>query len=50
MAYPPGIPIITPGERISSEIIEYIKFIKNQHSMMTDTEDPYVENIKVLGI
>ncbi len=50
MAYPPGIPIITPGERISREIIEYIKFIKNQHSMMTDTEDPYVENIKVLGI
>ncbi|WFD10177.1 aminotransferase class I/II-fold pyridoxal phosphate-dependent enzyme [Tepidibacter hydrothermalis] len=50
MAYPPGIPIITPGERISSEIIEYIKFIKNQHGMMTDTEDPYVENIKVLGI
>ncbi|MCT4509548.1 MAG: aminotransferase class I/II-fold pyridoxal phosphate-dependent enzyme [Tepidibacter sp.] len=50
MAYPPGIPIITPGERISSEIIEYIKFIKKQHGMMTDTEDPYVENIKVLGI
>jgi len=50
MAYPPGIPIITPGERISHEIIEYIKFIKNQHGMMTDSEDPYVENIKVLGI
>ncbi|MCY6355218.1 aminotransferase class I/II-fold pyridoxal phosphate-dependent enzyme [Clostridium sp. ZS2-4] len=50
MAYPPGIPIITPGERISRDIIEYIKFLKNQHSMLTDTEDPYVENIKVLGI
>lgn len=50
MAYPPGIPIITPGERISGEIIEYIKFIKKQHGMMTDSEDPHVENIKVLGI
>lgn len=50
MAYPPGIPIITPGERISRDIIEYIKFLKNQHSMLTDTEDPYVDNIKVLGI
>jgi arginine/lysine/ornithine decarboxylase len=28
MAYPPGIPIITPGERISGDIIEYIKFLK----------------------
>ncbi|WP_407647642.1 aminotransferase class I/II-fold pyridoxal phosphate-dependent enzyme [Clostridium brassicae] len=49
MAYPPGIPIVTPGERISRDIIEYIKFLKNQHSMLTDTEDPYVERIKVLG-
>ncbi|MCY6372044.1 aminotransferase class I/II-fold pyridoxal phosphate-dependent enzyme [Clostridium ganghwense] len=50
MAYPPGIPIVTPGERISREIIKYIRFLKNQHSMLTDTEDPYVENIKVLGM
>ncbi|QEK13655.1 aminotransferase class I/II-fold pyridoxal phosphate-dependent enzyme [Crassaminicella thermophila] len=50
MAYPPGIPIVTPGERISKEMIYYIKFLKSQHSMLTDTQDPYVENIKVLGI
>lgn len=50
MAYPPGIPIVTPGEKISKEIINYIKFLKSQHSMLTDTADPYVEHIKVLGI
>ena len=50
MAYPPGIPIVTPGEKISKDIINYINFLKNQHSMLTDTEDPYVENIKVLGV
>ncbi|TCO74555.1 aminotransferase class I/II-fold pyridoxal phosphate-dependent enzyme [Marinisporobacter balticus] len=50
MAYPPGIPIVTPGERINREMIHYIKFLKSQHSMLTDTQDPYVENIKVLGI
>ncbi|MCY6485213.1 aminotransferase class I/II-fold pyridoxal phosphate-dependent enzyme [Clostridium aestuarii] len=50
MAYPPGIPIVTPGEKISKEIINYIKFLKSQHSMLTDTEDPYVEHIKVLGV
>jgi arginine/lysine/ornithine decarboxylase len=50
MAYPPGIPIVTPGERISKDMIEYIRYIKSQHSMLTDTEDPQVEYIKVLGI
>jgi len=50
MAYPPGIPIVTPGERICKDMIEYIRYIKSQHSMLTDTEDPQVEYIKVLGI
>lgn len=50
MAYPPGIPIVTPGERISRKMIEYIKTLKKQHSMLTDTEDPYVNQIKVLGV
>lgn len=50
MAYPPGIPIVTPGERISCEIIDYVKFLKSQNSMLTGTEDPYVNNINVLGM
>lgn len=49
MAYPPGIPIITPGERISQEIVNYIKFLKKEKTMLTDSEDPYVNSIKVLG-
>lgn len=50
MVYPPGIPIVTPGERISKEIIEYVKLLKSQHSLLQGTEDPYVEYIKVLGM
>jgi len=49
MAYPPGIPIVTPGEMISTEIIEYIQFLKKQDSMLTGTQDPYVDFINVLG-
>jgi arginine/lysine/ornithine decarboxylase len=49
MAYPPGIPIVTPGERISKEIIEYIQFLKSQNSMLTGTQDAYANNINVLG-
>ena len=49
MAYPPGIPIITPGEMINKEIIEYIQFLKKQNSMLTGSQDPYVDYINVLG-
>lgn len=50
MAYPPGIPVVTPGERITSEMIEYIMRLKEEHSLLQGTEDPYVEYIKVLGV
>ncbi|MBN2260553.1 MAG: aminotransferase class I/II-fold pyridoxal phosphate-dependent enzyme [Clostridiales bacterium] len=50
MVYPPGIPIITPGERISSSIIEYIEFLKLQDTVITGPEDPDVKYIKVLGM
>ncbi|MBS3994182.1 MAG: aminotransferase class I/II-fold pyridoxal phosphate-dependent enzyme [Alkaliphilus sp.] len=50
MAYPPGIPVVTPGERISKEMIEYIKVLKEEKSLLQGTEDSYVNYIKVLGI
>lgn len=50
MAYPPGIPVVTPGERISEEMIEYVKELKKKASLLQGTEDPYVEYIKVLGV
>lgn len=50
MVYPPGIPIIIPGERISQEIIDYIEFLKTQDTVITGPEDSEVEYIKVLGI
>ncbi len=49
MAYPPGIPVITPGEKITEEIVEYIEILKEQKSMLQGTEDPYVNYIKILG-
>lgn len=49
MTYPPGIPVVTPGERISKEIVEHIKVLKKQPSLLQGTEDPYVDTVKVLG-
>lgn len=50
MSYPPGIPIVAPGEKITSEIIEYIEFLKNRDCILTGSDDPTLENIQVLGI
>lgn len=49
MTYPPGIPVVTPGERISKEMVDHIIRLKSQPSLLQGTEDPYVDFIKVLG-
>ena len=48
MCYPPGIPILAPGEKITEEIIEYIEYVKEKGCSMQGTEDPEVNNLKVL--
>ncbi|MHB8171043.1 MAG: aminotransferase class I/II-fold pyridoxal phosphate-dependent enzyme [Thermincolia bacterium] len=49
MAYPPGIPIICPGEVITQEIIEYVRVLKQENCHLQGTEDPIMEKIKVLS-
>jgi arginine/lysine/ornithine decarboxylase len=48
MCYPPGIPILAPGERITADIIEYICYAKEKGCFMTGSEDMQVEFINVL--
>ncbi|MGN0666595.1 MAG: aminotransferase class I/II-fold pyridoxal phosphate-dependent enzyme [Huintestinicola sp.] len=48
MCYPPGIPIIAPGELLTSEILEYIDYSKKRGCFMTGTEDMAIEHIKVI--
>lgn len=48
LAYPPGIPILCPGELITNEIIDYIEHIKQIGLFVQGTEDIKVENIKIL--
>jgi len=48
MAYPPGIPILAPGERITVEIIDYITYAKEKGSLLMGTQDMRVENIYVM--
>lgn len=49
MCYPPGIPILAPGEMITDKIIEYIIYAKEKGCSMQGTQDPYVEHLMVLA-
>jgi arginine/lysine/ornithine decarboxylase len=49
MSYPPGIPIIAPGERITKEILDYIMYAKIKGCSLTGPEDPDIQYINVLA-
>ena len=48
MCYPPGIPILAPGERITRDILDYIRYAKEKNCMLLGTEDPEVNNLQVI--
>ena len=48
MCYPPGIPILAPGERITAEILDYIRYAKAKGCSMTGPEDPDIAHINIL--
>ncbi len=49
MSYPPGIPVICPGERITQEIVDYITILKENNCHLQGAADPYVNYIRILG-
>jgi lysine decarboxylase len=49
MAYPPGIPILCPGEIVTQEIVDYVKALKAAKLYVQGTEDPEVNRIKIVS-
>ena len=49
MCYPPGIPILAPGERITAQILDYIEYAKAKGCSMTGPEDPDILRLNVLA-
>lgn len=49
MCYPPGIPILAPGERITKEILDYISYAKEKGCFLTGTEDMKIEKINTVA-
>jgi arginine/lysine/ornithine decarboxylase len=48
MCYPPGIPILAPGERITNEVLDYIAYAKAKGCLLTGTEDLQIESIRTV--
>jgi arginine/lysine/ornithine decarboxylase len=45
--YPPGIPAIVPGERISADVIDYLKTGLQAGMVLPDPADPTLETIRI---
>lgn len=48
MCYPPGIPILAPGEEVTDDVIRYIKYAKEKGCFMTGAEDMKIDRLNVL--
>ncbi|MDE7029544.1 MAG: arginine decarboxylase, partial [Lachnospiraceae bacterium] len=48
MCYPPGIPILAPGELITRDILDYIVYAKEKGCSMTGPADMEIEQLNVL--
>ncbi len=48
MCYPPGIPILAPGELITEEILTYIRYAKKKGCSMTGPEDMELKRLNVM--
>ena len=47
MCYPPGIPILAPGEMITEDILSYILYAREKGCLLTGPQDLNLENIDV---
>ena len=48
MCYPPGIPILAPGEKVTKEIVDYIFYAKEKGCSLTGPEDMEISRLNVL--
>ncbi len=49
MCYPPGIPILAPGELITKDILDYILYAKEKGCSMTGPEDMELTRLNVMA-
>ena len=50
MVYPPGIPLVSMGEVITADIVEYVIQLKKEQCTLQGTSDPCVNSVMVLDL
>ncbi|MGI6237999.1 MAG: arginine decarboxylase, partial [Christensenellales bacterium] len=50
MSYPPGIPILAPGERVTADIVAYIEYAKAKGCVMTGPEHMDLSKLNVMEV
>ena len=45
--YPPGIPAVVPGERLTSAVLEYLRSGVQAEMVVPDAVDAELENVRV---
>ncbi|MPN53978.1 Arginine decarboxylase [bioreactor metagenome] len=48
MSYPPGIPILAPGELITPEILQYIHYAKEKGCLLTGPQSLDLQTLEVI--
>lgn len=48
MCYPPGIPILAPGEQITEDILTYIRYARKKGCQITGPEDMSIQRLNVM--
>ena len=48
MCYPPGIPVLAPGERITARVLDYILYAQEKGCSLTGPEDADIRLLNVL--
>ncbi|MBO4928735.1 MAG: aminotransferase class I/II-fold pyridoxal phosphate-dependent enzyme [Clostridiales bacterium] len=48
MCYPPGIPVLAPGEKITEEVLEYLRYAQEKGCQITGAEDSSLKTLKVV--
>nr|WP_269140339.1 aminotransferase class I/II-fold pyridoxal phosphate-dependent enzyme [Pectinatus haikarae] len=49
MCYPPGIPILAPGELVTAQVLEYIHYAMEKGCQMTGPEDMKLKHLNVMA-
>jgi arginine decarboxylase len=46
--YPPGIPLLMPGEVLSAEMIDYVQYLLRQHIKIVGPQDLQMKTVRII--